>query len=91
MLARLEMGVCGLGNCLIFLPSSDLDLECIKINTKMIIDIVDQVWLACVIGGLCGNCVIICLVTKVYLAHTWLSYPMYMRRYLNFVLQMVGA
>jgi hypothetical protein len=46
MLARLEMRVFALGNCLILLPGSNLDLECIKINTQMIVDVVNQVgWL----------------------------------------------
>jgi hypothetical protein len=57
MLARLKMEVFALGNCLVLLPSGDLDLECIKINTKMIVDVVDQVGLACVTSGLCGGCV----------------------------------
>ena len=42
MLARLEMRVFALGNCLILLPGSNLDLECIKINTQMIVDVVNQ-------------------------------------------------
>jgi hypothetical protein len=70
MLARLEMRAFALGNCLILLPGSNLDLECIKINTQMIVDVVNQVRLAHATGGLGGSHLVIGLVTEVHLVHT---------------------
>jgi hypothetical protein len=54
MLARLEMRVIAFVNCLSLLPGSNLDLECIKINTQMIVDVVNQVGLGGATSGLGG-------------------------------------
>ncbi len=72
MLARLEMRVAlfALENCLNLLPGSNLDLEGIKINTQMVVDVVDQVGLARATSGLSGGHLVIGLVAKVHLAHT---------------------
>jgi hypothetical protein len=59
------MMVFALQNCLILVPEGNLDLECIKINTQMVIDVVNQVRLACATGGLSGGHLVIGLVTEV--------------------------
>jgi hypothetical protein len=64
------MRVFALGNCLIMLPGSNLDLECIKINTQMVVDVVKQVRLACASDGLSGGHLISGLVAKMHLVHT---------------------
>ncbi len=71
MLARLEMRVYyALRNCLSLLPGSNLDLECMEINTQMIIDMVNQVRLGHATSGLGGGHFVIDQVTEVHLAHT---------------------
>jgi hypothetical protein len=64
------MRVFALGNCLILLSGSNLHLECIKINTQMVVDVVTQVGLAYATGGLSGGSLVISLVAKMHLAHT---------------------
>ncbi len=43
---------------------------CIKINTQMVVDVVNQVRLVCATGGLSGSCLVISLVAKMHLVDT---------------------